>query len=77
MNKPFQVERRGERTKLKFKPKGWSHQDELRELKGKEIVLEFLDGSRSKSTLIDADPFTIKTTFRTVFKHALLGYHAV
>lgn len=62
------------------KPKRWSHQDDLAELKGKRLVLCLLDVGTIQGTLIDADQFTLKMqgegSLKTVtyFKSALTYY---
>lgn len=60
----IQVERKNERQKFKgnFKPKapkGWSHQDTLTNLIGKEIDI-CVEGQVFFGTLLNADQFTIQ-----------------
>jgi hypothetical protein len=66
-----------------FKPKRWSHQDELANAKDKRIVIyNTIDHGYDEYKLIDADQFTLKVllsdkSILTVFKHAITGYKIV
>ncbi len=65
------------------KPRPWTHQDDLKALKGKKVTLLFADDSVASGTLLDADQFTFKIfsdtaqSVVTYFKHSLAGYRAV
>ena len=78
----FKVERKADRKP--FKPKPWSHQDELARLKGKVIFLRFNAGSTSSTIsgrLLEADAFTIKIDGSSlplvISKHAIVFFHEV
>jgi len=69
------------------KPKAWTHQQELSNLRGKEICIFFIDDSYKVGTLVEADQFTLKLAISiagkenksvlTFFKSAMKGYGAV
>lgn len=76
----FRVENRGrERRPVNVKPKAWNHQDELKELVGKEINIGWFDGATGKAILLAADQFTLKVRTAEeehpliIFKHAVRG----
>jgi hypothetical protein len=82
----FDVTKREDRFK-QFKPKvkRWSHQQVLDDLKGKEIVLSFLDGNDVTGKLLEADQFTVHVdvstspdskSIMTYFKSGLLAFQA-
>lgn len=67
-------------------PKRWSHQIDLRSLRGKPISVSLVSGGLVHGRLIEADQFTIKVALNevadgkretTYFKHAIVGYHPV
>ena len=76
--RPLTIERKGERAP--YKPKPWSHQNELQAARGKPINLHFLDGSKGAFVLVEADAFALRVcapgsqSALTYWKHALLGY---
>lgn len=67
----FKRERAGDRKP--FKPKPWSHQDDLRALKGKTIDIVFLGGREAiKGTLLDSDQFALKVEIQVLDKQSVL-----
>lgn len=83
-NQPIIVKAR-ERFKLAsskpFKPKAWSHDNDLTAAKGKQISLHALDSpDELVGELLDSDRFTLKVrvwngkSALTFFKHALASY---
>lgn len=81
--KPFQ--RENSNARRPFKPKAWSHQDELKSLIGKKVIITFaasldIDTNWSIGTLINADQFTLQLqhndkSIATYFKSSLMGYN--
>lgn len=79
-NRPFVVEKKGERRS--FKPKPWGHQQDLAAARGKRISLFFADGTSGDFTLAEADAYTVKVlslvdghkSALTYFKHAIVSY---
>jgi hypothetical protein len=78
-NRNVEVVRKNERTK--FKPKAWSHQDELKQAVGKTVKLYHLaeDGTAySAGELVSADAFTLRVRHQqsvlTYFKHGIVAY---
>jgi hypothetical protein len=75
----IEVARKGERQK--FKPKAWSHQDELKEAVGKTVRMAFLDDSSATGVLVSADAFTLRVrdeqSVFTYFKHSMIGYEVM
>lgn len=81
----FKTERAGERKP--FKPKPWSHQNELVAAKGKRVEIFFSQYDGLAGVLIDADQFTLKIELTnsddgsksvlTVFKHSIRHYRVV
>jgi hypothetical protein len=67
-----------------YRPKPWSHQNELKSLIGETIVVMYPDGTRLTGDLLNADQFTLQVRVRseegcviaecTFFKHAIVGY---
>jgi hypothetical protein len=80
---PFKTERAGDRKP--FKPKRWSHQQDLEKLKGKKVDLVYPNGEWVRGVLLEADQFTLRVdigsenhqSVLTVFKHSLRSYSAV
>jgi hypothetical protein len=78
--RPFVVERKGERRPSK--PKPWSHQDDLRTMIGKSVVLIFVDPKFGSvcGVLAAADQFTLQLRVdghkspMTYFKHAIVAF---
>lgn len=75
----FKRENSNDRTK--FKPKAWTHQDQLKSLIGKKISIVYRDDAVFTGTLLNADQFTIQIqgpeTVITVFKSALTCFTEV
>lgn len=78
-SRSFSVERKSERRP--FKPKAWSHQDELKAAVGKVVVLRLVDQADPViGTLMAADAFALSIrvgnsqSTRTYYKHALVSY---
>jgi riboflavin biosynthesis pyrimidine reductase len=74
----FKTERAGDRKP--FKPKAWSHQRKLENLKGRQIDIVFIGGGDALTgTLLDADQFALeleiagedRKSVLTVFKHEI------
>jgi hypothetical protein len=74
----FKTERAGDRKP--FKPKAWSHQRKLENLKGKQIDIVFIGGGDGLTCiLLDADQFALEVEIAngnsksvlTVFKHEI------
>lgn len=68
------VERKGERRP--FKPKAWTHMDELKTLIGKRVVIVGHNAEDTRGTLVAADQFTLllstpHTSNLIVFKGAI------
>jgi hypothetical protein len=79
--KSFSVERRGHTGRVPFKPKAWSHQDDLREGRGKIIQLGITGREPIEGVLLEADQFTIKLQhvanpkkISVFFKSAVAGF---
>ncbi|SER29448.1 hypothetical protein SAMN05216548_114131 [Faunimonas pinastri] len=78
--RPIEIARKGERQP--FKPKLWSHQQQLRELRGRKIVVLFRDGTQVTGELLEADQYALLLRIRedksvltlTLFKHDIQGY---
>lgn len=75
--RPVIVERANERRPNR--PKPWSHQDELKALRGKRVCITFLDDDAEVYDLLEADPFALRlrrlddqSTF-IVWKHGVLS----
>lgn len=70
------------RKPLLSKPKQWSHQDDLRALKGKRVALTLVNGNIFSGVLLEADQFTIKLladdtkSVVTYYKHILASFSA-
>lgn len=66
----------------------WNHDQHLKSLKGKRVVLNFVNGSGGTGTLTDFDRFTVlieRDDFslpytvgaQLIYKHAILSMHEV
>lgn len=79
----FKVEHKGRKLNAPAKPKAWTHQDDLKSLKGKEVALFILGCPEITGLLLEADQFTIKIletnskSVVTYFKHTLTSFRAV
>lgn len=79
----FKVEHKGGKLRAGPKLKSWTHQDDLKALKGKEVTLVALDRTEIFGLLLEADQFTIKIletasqSVVTYFKHTLASFRAV
>ena len=81
-SKSFIVENKEQRRP--FKPKPWTHQDDLKAMIGKKITLVFFSGEarRQRDGVLEAaDQFTLKLSgvdgnksTQTYFKHALFSF---
>jgi phage terminase large subunit len=70
--------------RMKFKPKRWSHQNDLDALKGQNITVTLHTGHKLVVRLLDSDQFTLKVqdlsagqheqSVLTYFKHAIAAY---
>lgn len=73
-------DKRPQKSPKPFKPKAWTHQDDLRAQCGKGIFIRFMNGVGIEGTLISADQFTLKIMVNssksvvTYFKHAVESY---
>lgn len=65
-----------------YKPRPWSHQQDLASLIGRTINIAIMDGAILSGVLRAADPFTLKIELPdskadlTVFKHVIASYAA-
>lgn len=70
------------RKPILSKPKAWSHQDDLKALKGQRVALTLVNGNIFAGVLLDADQFTIKLladdtqSVVTYYKHILASFAA-
>lgn len=86
MEARFQGRRQNQKSKMKGfdprrqKPKPWSHQQELADLVGKQIVVTRTDGQVITGKLLAADQFSLKierpapVSFVVVYKSALTDF---
>lgn len=64
------------------KPKSWTHQEDLRLLKGRRIIITTMYGDLASGPLLEADQFTIKLlcdasqSVVTYFKHGISSFRA-
>ena len=81
---PFRPSDEPAKKPKKFKPKRWSHQDELTALKGTKITVCFTrligTSSYTQGVLLEADQFTLKidrgpyNSPEIVFKHTIHSF---
>jgi hypothetical protein len=79
----FKTERAGDRKP--YKPKPWSHQNDLAAAKGKQIDVFFGAADGMRGVLLEADQFSLKLELShensksvvTVFKHSIRQFRVV
>jgi len=82
--KPFALEKKGERKP--FRPRAWSHQDDLKHMRGKTIKITMPGSAGDRcvtGTLMESDQFTLKIqrqndqAILTYFKSHLIAFQEV
>ncbi|CCG43312.1 LSm family protein [Magnetospirillum molischianum] len=74
------LSQKGDKPRRPFRAPVWSHQLDLKDLKGKRIKLIFSDDTIVIGTLLEADQFTLKVKYGegdaqvVFFKSALVGF---
>lgn len=83
IKRPVLVQKSSERAK--FKPKAWSHQHDLADLRGRKIRFQ-MELGEYEGVLLEADQFAIKVRFdsgpgeartETFFKHAIFSFTGI
>jgi len=77
MSSTFTVERKSDRKT--YKPKAWSHQDDLKYMKGRTVDIYLTQGAVITGLLLDSDQFTLKIEHKdksvmTYFKSGLVAF---
>jgi hypothetical protein len=80
-------QRENSRDRKPFRPKPWSHQQDLTAAKGKRVEIDFAETVGFTGVLLEADQFSLKVevsnpdgTYKsvlTVFKHSIRHYRVV